>query len=59
MNKPQVKRRDFLKNTGSILAGTLLLSVGRLLGFLKKEEEKPNVSRREARHYAPADDLAG
>lgn len=59
MNKAQVKRRDFLKSAGSLLLGAILIPLGRFAGFVKGEKERPNVSRHEARYYAPTDDWAG
>lgn len=60
MNKPKIKRRDFLKTAGSFLTGIILIPIGRLLGIIPKpRRENHNTSLKEAKHYTTDDNLAG
>ncbi len=58
MNKQSVKRRDFLKTTGSFLLGVFLVPFEQ---FFRKEkiENKDATSTKEAMHYTTDDNLAG
>lgn len=59
MNNKRIERRHFLKNAGSLVAGTVFFHLHRMLGPISHPDKDRSTAFKEARHYTSGDTLAG